>query len=136
MAEPARKFEPEEDILPVDAVLGPGTYKNVDTGRIVRKDRHGPLPPSGDSKRYIKLSSDPTFGLNEDDARAHRESVKAAEHSTSHEHPATTSVVHTGEIVMPGAYKCTNCGNEITFKHEGHIPPCTVCSHTEWRRGK
>ncbi|HEX2948977.1 MAG TPA: hypothetical protein VHV83_05330 [Armatimonadota bacterium] len=131
MGEPARKHH-EEDILPEDAVLGPGTFKNVDTGRIVRKDHYGPIPPSGQSKRYIKLSDDPTYGLSEEEARGHRE--EAEQKTTSYEHPTKATVVKTGEIAGTGTYKCTRCGNEITFKDEGHVPPCSVCTNTEWRR--
>ncbi|HEY3377369.1 MAG TPA: hypothetical protein VGL77_07725 [Armatimonadota bacterium] len=131
MAEPARKHR-EDDIIPEDAVLGPGTFQNVDTGRIVHKDHTGPIPPSGQSKRYVKLSDDPTFGLSEEEARAHR--AASGHRGTSHEHPATSRMVHTGEIAAAGTYKCTNCGNEITFKDEGHVPPCSACTHTEWRR--
>lgn len=129
MAEPARKWEPE-DILPEDAVVGPGTYQNVDTGRIIHKDKYGPIPPSGESKRYIKLSDDPTYGMSEEEARAHRE--MAAREETSHEHPAHGKV-RTGEIAAEGTYRCTNCGNEITFDRPGHVPPCSVCTNTEWR---
>ena len=131
MSEPARKFS-EEDILPEDAVLGPGTFQNVDNGRVVRKDHYGPIPPSGPSKRYVKLSDDPTFGLNPDEAKAHRD--EAHRKATSHEHPSKSSVVKTGEIASAGTFKCTRCGNEITFKDEGHVPPCSVCTNTEWRR--
>jgi len=134
MAEPARKYEPDEDILPEDAVVGPGAYKNVDTGRIIHKDRVGPIPPSGQSKRYVKLSDDPTYGMSAEEAAAHRNQVQSAEEGTSYEHPAEQRMVKTGMIVDTGTYKCTNCGNEITFKHEGHLPPCSVCAQTEWRR--
>jgi len=130
MAEPARKFE-EEDILPVDAVVGPGAFQNVDNGRIVHKEHYGPLPPSGQSKRYIKLSDDPTFGMSEEEARAHRAQMAGSE--TSHEHPGV-EMVKTGEIAQQGNYRCTHCGNEIHFHKPGHVPPCSVCTHTEWRR--
>lgn len=133
MAEPARKYEPE-DILPEDAVVGPGTFQNVDTGRIVHKDHYGPIPPSGQSKRYIKLSDDPTYGLSPDEAKAHRAGVQAESEATSYEHPSTSGRVKTGEIAATGTYKCTKCGNEITFKDEGHVPPCSVCTNTEWQR--
>ena len=130
MGEPARKFR-EDEILPEDAVVGPGTFQNVDNGRIVHKDHFGPIPPSGTSKRYVKLSDEPTFGMSAEDAQAHRE--KAAHHATSYEHPGK-GTVHTGEVAATGTYKCTNCGNEITFKDEGRVPPCSVCTHTEWNR--
>lgn len=133
MAEPMRKYR-DEDIISEDAVLGPGTFQNVDNGRVVHKDHYGPLPPSGQSKRYIKLSDDPTYGMSESDARAHREGVQSEERSTSYEQPSHSRVVHTGEITNAGTYKCTKCGNEITFKNEGHVPPCSVCTNTEWKR--
>ncbi len=133
MAEPVRKYH-EEDVLPEDAVVGPGTYRNVDTGRIVHKDRLGPIPPSGQSKRYIKLSDDPTYGLSESEAQRHRAQARGAEAETSYEHPSTERTVKTGEIVATGTYRCTNCGNTVTFKESGHMPPCSVCAHTEWTR--
>ncbi len=131
MAEPARKFD-DEDIIPEDAVVGVGTYQNVDTGRVLHKDKYGPLPPSGTSKRYIKLSDDPVYGMSEEEAAAHRE--ETAQH-TSHEEPATSRQVKTGEIGQPGTYECVKCPqNRITLKHEGHLPPCSACEGTEWRR--
>jgi len=133
MAEPARKFNPE-DILPEDAVVGPGTFQNVDNGRVLHKTHYGPLPPSGESKRYVKLSDDPTYGMSKEEAAKFREEMQHEAERTSYEKPATSGMVHTGEIVAAGTYKCTNCGNEIHFKHEGHIPPCSQCTHTEWRR--
>ena len=132
MAEPARKQYREEDILPEDAVMGAGTFQNVDTGRIVHKDHYGPIPPSGESKRYVKLSDDPTYGMSEEEARAHREAAVRKE--TSHEHPVTSGKVRTGEIASTGTYACTRCGNEITFKEPGHVPPCSVCTNTEWKK--
>lgn len=131
MAEPARKHEPE-DILPEDAVVGPGTFKNVDNGRIIHKYHFGPIPPSGESKRYVMLSDDPAYGMTPEEAKRHREAAEGP--PTSHEQPSEARMVHTGEIVDTGKYRCTNCGNEVTFKHEGHMPPCSVCAHTEWKR--
>lgn len=129
MAQRQRKFEPD-DIIPEDAVLGPGTFQNVDTGRVLHKHRFGPLPPSGGSKRYVKLSDDPFFGMSPEEAeRAHAE---AEREGTSHEHPASGRV-KTGEIGKAGTYRCTKCGNEIQLKHEGHLPPCSVCTNDEWR---
>jgi RNA polymerase-binding transcription factor DksA len=133
MAEPARKYDPE-DIIPEDAVLGPGTYQNVDTGRIIHKSRYGPLPPSGTSKRYVKISDDPTHGMSEEEARQHREDEQASREATSYEHPSGASTVKTGEVVSSGTYRCTRCGNEIEFKDEGHVPPCSVCTNTTWKR--
>ena len=131
MAEPARKYEPE-DILPEDAVVGPGTFQNVDTGRIVHKHEVGPIPPSGKSKRYIQLSDDPTYGMSDEEKRTYTAEMNRTE--TSYEHPAESRMVKTGEIVDKGTYRCTNCGNEIHFAERGHVPPCSVCTHTEWRR--
>ncbi len=72
MAEPAWKYEPD-GILPMDAVVGPGTYQNVDTGHIIHTDRVGPLPSSGESTRYIMLSDDPCYGMSEEEVKAQRE---------------------------------------------------------------
>lgn len=130
MAEPARKWGEPEDILPEDAVVGPGTYRNVDNGRIIHKDKYGPIPPSGESKRYVKLSDDPMFEMSEEEMAKHRE--KMAHRETSYEHPGH-GMLKTGEVAAPGTYRCTNCGNEISFNEEGRVPPCSVCTHTEWK---
>jgi hypothetical protein len=132
MAEPARKYD-EDDVLPLDAVVGPGTYQNVDNGRIIHKDHFGPLPPSGESKRYIMLSDDPTYGMTDEEAQAHRDRVAGRDEGTSYEHPAEYGIVKTGEVAAEGTYKCTRCGNEITFKDEGRVPPCSVCTNTTWK---
>lgn len=118
--------------MPEDAVLGPGTYQNVDNGRVIHKDKYGPLPPSGESKRYIKLSDDPTYGMSEEQLQKHCERMEHPE--TSHAHPSHARRVKTGEVAEAGSYTCARCGNEITFKEPGHVPPCSVCTGTEWKR--
>jgi hypothetical protein len=72
--------------------------------------------------------------MSPDDKRRHLEGVRSEEAATSYEHPTRSRMVKTGEIANAGTYKCTNCGNEITFKDEGHVPPCSVCANTEWER--
>ncbi len=44
------------------------------------------------------------------------------------------SMYHTGEITGPGTLVCTTCGKEIHFQKTGHIPPCSGCHGTEYRR--
>lgn len=44
------------------------------------------------------------------------------------------SIYHTGEITGPGTLICTNCGKELHFHKTGHIPPCSACKATEFRR--
>jgi|GEM_PF-2440226 len=68
--------------------------------------------------------------MSEEEARR-RET--AGREETSHEHLAS-GMVKTGEIAAEGTYRCTNCGNEISFDRPGHVPPCSVCTHTEWKR--
>ncbi len=43
---------------------------------------------------------------------------------------------HTGEITGPGTLGCTQCGKELHFHKTGHIPPCSKCRATEFRRSK
>ena len=43
-------------------------------------------------------------------------------------------IYRTGEVTGPGTLVCTECGKEIHFKKPGHIPPCTGCKGTEFRR--
>jgi len=45
-----------------------------------------------------------------------------------------TGVYHTGEIAVPGAFKCRDCEAEIHFKASGRLPPCPKCHKTEVRR--
>ncbi|MDI9244499.1 zinc ribbon-containing protein [Marinobacter sp. CHS3-4] len=45
-----------------------------------------------------------------------------------------TGVYHTGEMAVPGAFKCRSCDEEIHFKSAGKLPPCPRCRKTEFRR--
>lgn len=45
-----------------------------------------------------------------------------------------TGVYHTGEIAVPGAFKCRACEAELHFDAAGKLPPCPKCSKTEFRR--
>ena len=44
------------------------------------------------------------------------------------------SMYHTGEVTGPGTLVCTTCDKEIHFHKTGHIPPCSGCHGTEYRR--
>ena len=46
------------------------------------------------------------------------------------------SRLHTGEITGPGTLVCTGCGAELHFKKAGHIPPCSKCRGTEFKRAE
>lgn len=46
----------------------------------------------------------------------------------------STGVYHTGEIAVPGAFKCRACEAELHFESAGKLPPCPKCSKTEFRR--
>lgn len=41
---------------------------------------------------------------------------------------------HTGEMAGPGALICESCGQVIHFHQPGHIPPCSSCRRTVFRR--
>lgn len=43
-------------------------------------------------------------------------------------------IYHTGESSQGGDFRCVDCGQEITLKNTGHLPPCPKCHHTEFRR--
>ncbi|MGD8912355.1 MAG: zinc ribbon-containing protein [Candidatus Thiodiazotropha sp.] len=45
-----------------------------------------------------------------------------------------SSLYHTGEVTGPGTLVCTQCGKELHFKKTGHIPPCSGCKGTEFKR--
>ncbi|MBT3062133.1 MAG: zinc ribbon-containing protein [Candidatus Thiodiazotropha sp.] len=45
-----------------------------------------------------------------------------------------TSLYHTGEVTGPGTLVCTRCDKEMHFKKTGHIPPCSGCKGTEFKR--
>jgi len=44
------------------------------------------------------------------------------------------SLYKTGEITGPGTLVCSGCGKEMHFHKAGHIPPCSQCRGTEYRR--
>ncbi|KRT53927.1 zinc ribbon-containing protein [endosymbiont of Ridgeia piscesae] len=46
------------------------------------------------------------------------------------------STYHTGEITGPGTLVCTNCGKQMHFRKAGHIPPCSGCRRTEFKRSE
>ncbi len=41
---------------------------------------------------------------------------------------------HTGEITGPGVLVCKNCGEKLTFREPGHIPPCPKCHGTVFEK--
>ncbi|WP_198264160.1 zinc ribbon-containing protein [sulfur-oxidizing endosymbiont of Gigantopelta aegis] len=41
---------------------------------------------------------------------------------------------HTGEVTSIGTLVCKNCGKELHFHKPGRIPPCSACSHTQFKR--
>jgi len=41
---------------------------------------------------------------------------------------------HTGEITGPGTLVCTQCGKALHFLNTGHVPPCSQCKSTQFRR--
>lgn len=43
---------------------------------------------------------------------------------------------HTGEVTMIGALCCVSCGESLHFKRTGHIPLCTRCHATVYKRVK
>jgi ElaB/YqjD/DUF883 family membrane-anchored ribosome-binding protein len=45
-----------------------------------------------------------------------------------------SSRYHTGEVTGPGTLICTQCNKEMHFKKTGHIPPCSGCKGTEFKR--
>ena len=46
----------------------------------------------------------------------------------------TANEWHTGEVTSIGTLVCTNCGKELHFHKAGRIPPCSSCSHTQFKR--
>lgn len=40
----------------------------------------------------------------------------------------------TGEICSAGTFRCLDCGQEMKFTKNSHIPPCPKCHHTEFER--
>jgi rubrerythrin len=57
-----------------------------------------------------------------------------AEPMRKREPDTTPPTARTGETVNAGTYRCEQCGNDLTFTHTGHLPPCPVCAKTEFRR--
>lgn len=41
---------------------------------------------------------------------------------------------HTGEIVSPGIFACSNCQKHLEMRKTGHIPPCPACKGTVFKR--
>ncbi len=50
------------------------------------------------------------------------------------EQARAASIYRTGEVTGPGTLVCVNCGKEMHFHKTGHIPPCSECKETEFRR--
>ncbi|MCG8045558.1 MAG: zinc ribbon-containing protein [Candidatus Thiodiazotropha endolucinida] len=50
------------------------------------------------------------------------------------ERASRSSLYHTGEVTGPGTLVCTSCNKEMHFKKTGHIPPCSGCKGTEFKR--
>lgn len=50
------------------------------------------------------------------------------------EQARAASTYHTGEVTGPGTLICNGCGKEMHFHKTGHIPPCSGCKGTEFRR--
>lgn len=41
---------------------------------------------------------------------------------------------HSGEVVAPGGFTCTNCGTRQEMEHSGHLSYCPNCYHTRFTR--
>jgi peptide subunit release factor 1 (eRF1) len=39
-----------------------------------------------------------------------------------------------GETTHGGTFKCVSCGSTIKLSNPGHIPKCSECDATEFRR--
>lgn len=39
-----------------------------------------------------------------------------------------------GEMVAPGKFQCTLCGEQLTLRTAGHLPVCAKCGKLEYRR--
>ncbi len=44
------------------------------------------------------------------------------------------SVYKTGEICSAGTLRCLDCGQQMKFTKNSHIPPCPKCHHTKFER--
>jgi len=47
---------------------------------------------------------------------------------------ATRPIYKAGEVVAPGTFECTKCGEQIHLKKAGHLPPCPKCAHPDFKR--
>lgn len=44
------------------------------------------------------------------------------------------TLYQTGEICSAGTLRCLDCGQEMKFTKNSHIPPCPKCHHTSFER--
>jgi len=45
-----------------------------------------------------------------------------------------TQTYHSGEMAASGTLECTACGEHIVLQTPAHLPACSKCRHTEFRR--
>lgn len=45
-----------------------------------------------------------------------------------------SSLYRTGEVTGPGTLVCIQCAKELHFHKAGHIPPCSKCRGTRYKR--
>lgn len=45
-----------------------------------------------------------------------------------------TQAYHSGEMAASGTLECTACGERITLQTPAHLPACSKCRNTEFRR--
>ncbi len=45
-----------------------------------------------------------------------------------------TQTYHSGEMAASGALECTACGEHIVLNTPAHLPACSKCRNTEFRR--
>jgi hypothetical protein len=43
-------------------------------------------------------------------------------------------VYQAGEMVHSGTFECTGCGERVVLETPAHLPPCSKCKKTEFRR--
>jgi len=43
------------------------------------------------------------------------------------ERRARAAEYHCGEVAAPGTFHCQNCGQSMTLRETGHLPPCPKC---------
>lgn len=41
---------------------------------------------------------------------------------------------HTGDLAAPGTFICRSCGQTVTLRRTGHLPPCPKCHGTVFGR--